>query len=63
MMTIVFLNVVFAVLVAGGILALLGWAIVKDKATVAALSSRSRGRVRSSAPRRPVRSRGFGLSA
>jgi hypothetical protein len=46
MITIVLLNVVFAVLVVAIIVSLLGSAIVKDRAMVATLSSRAHDRVR-----------------
>jgi hypothetical protein len=54
MITIALLNVVLAVLVVAGIVSLLGWAIVKDRVTVATLSSRAndRGRSRTTRPAR-----------
>jgi hypothetical protein len=47
MAIIVLLNVVFAALVVGGILTLLGWGIATDRATVATLARRQRTAVRS----------------
>jgi hypothetical protein len=51
MITIALLNVVLAVLVVAGIVSLLGWAIVKDRVTVATLSSRANDRGRSGTTR------------
>ena len=42
MATIILLNVVFAVLVVGGILALLSWGIAADRASIASLGRRQR---------------------
>lgn len=46
MTIIVLLNFVFAVLVVGGILTLLGWGIASDHASVATLARRQRAAVR-----------------
>jgi hypothetical protein len=50
MAIIILLNVVFAALVVGGILTLLGWGIATDCATVATLARRRRTTVRTRRP-------------
>ncbi len=46
MAIIILLNLVFAVLVVGGILALLGWGIAADRASTATLARRRTSRTR-----------------
>lgn len=59
MAIIIVLNVVFAALVVGGILTLLGWGIAADRASIATITRRQRAGRRtladSPAPRRSAR--------
>jgi preprotein translocase subunit SecF len=61
MAIIIILNVAFAILVVGGMLALLGWGIASDRVVAAKLTERRRAahaRRRQAAPRRAPAYRG-----